>query len=123
MIGGTVNARHEAILRLRVRGPGGTVSDVDMIVDTGFSSSLTLPATTIAALGLARQSGSGALLADGSIRRIDIYEAEVEWDGAWRIALISAIGNEALLGMGLLAGHKLMIEATPRGSVEVHPLP
>ena len=57
MIRGIVNARHEAVVRLRVRGPGGVESDVNMIVDSGFTASLTLPVTMAAALGLARQSG------------------------------------------------------------------
>ena len=42
MIQGVVNARHEAIVRVRLRGPGGIESDVDAIVDSGFTSSLTL---------------------------------------------------------------------------------
>ena len=43
MIRGTVNARLEAVVRLRVRGLGGAELDVDAVVDTGFTSSLTLP--------------------------------------------------------------------------------
>jgi hypothetical protein len=42
MMRGVVNARHEAVVRLRVRGPGGVESDVDAIVDSGFTASLTL---------------------------------------------------------------------------------
>lgn len=33
------------------------------------------------------------------------------------------IGSEALLGMRLLARHKLGIEVTPGGEVEILPLP
>ncbi len=66
MIRDFVNAHREAIVRLRVRGPGGIESDVDALVDSGFTASLTLPATTATALKLVRQSGSSAVLADGS---------------------------------------------------------
>jgi clan AA aspartic protease len=123
MIQGVVNARHEAVVRLRVRGPGGIETDVDAIVDTGFTSSLILPAATVAALGLVRQSGGTATLADGSVRQFDIYAAEVEWGGVWRTVLVSAIGNESLLGMRLLAGHKLIIGVVPGGLVEILPHP
>jgi len=123
MIQGVVNARHEAIVRLRVRGPGGIESDVDMIVDSGFTSSLTLPMAMVIALGLARQSGGTAVLADGSVSQFDIYAAEVAWGGTWRSVLVSAVGNEPLLGMGLMAGHKLLVEVVPGGSVEISPLP
>ena len=123
MIRGVVNARREAIVPLRVRGPGGTELDVDAVVDSGFTSSLTLPAAVVAALGLARQSGGGAVLADGSIRQFDIYAADVAWGGGWRPVLVSAVGDEILLGMGLLAGHELRIAVVPGGVVEITPLP
>ena len=123
MIQGVVNVRHEAVVRLRVRGPSGAESNVDAIIDSGFSSSLTLPATMVAALGLVRQSGGSATLADGSVRQFDICAAEVEWDGNWRAVLVYAVGNESLLGMRLLAGHKLVIEVVPGGLVEILPLP
>ena len=123
MIRGTVNAQREAIVRLRVRGPSGIEAEVDAIVDSGFTSSLTLPATLVATLGLIRQSGSAAVLADGSIRQFDIFAVEVEWHGTWKTVLVSAVGNESLMGMRLLAGHKLSIEVVPDGLVEIHPLP
>lgn len=123
MIRGVVTARREAVVGLRVRGPGGTEADIDAVIDTGFTASLTLPAATVTALGLIRQSGGSAVLADGTVRAFDIYEAEVEWGGAWLSVLVSAVGNEALLGMRLLAGHQLRIEAEPGGVVEITPLP
>jgi clan AA aspartic protease len=123
MIQGVVNARHEAIVRLRVRGPGGVESDVDAIIDSGFTSSLTLPTAVVTSLGLARQSGGTALLADGSVRQFDIFAAEVAWDGTWRAVLVSAVGNEPLIGMRLMAGHKLVIEVVPGGAVEIAPFP
>ena len=123
MIRGVVNARHEALIRLRLRGPGGAEADVDAIVDSGFTSSLALSPAVVAALGLARQSGGSAILADGSVRSFDIYAAEVAWGDAWRSVLVSAVGEEALLGMRLLVGHRLCIEVDPGGVVEVTPLP
>jgi clan AA aspartic protease len=123
MIQGVVTSRHEAVVLLRVRGPAGKESDVGVIVDSGFTSSLTLPMAMVTALGLVRQSGSSAVLADGSVSQFDIYAAEIAWDGNWRSVLVSAIGNEPLLGMGLMAGHKLMVDVVPGGSVEISPLP
>ncbi len=74
-------------------------------------------------LGLGRQSGSAAWLADGSIRQFDIFAAEVLWGGTWRVVLVSALGNETLMGMRLLAGHKLVVEVVPGGLVEILPFP
>lgn len=123
MIQGLVNVRHEAVVRLRVRGPGGVETMVDAVIDTGFTSSLTFPAKMVAALGLIQQAGGSATLADGSVLQFNIYAADVEWDGIWRSVLVSAVGNESLLGMRLLAGHKLVIDVVPCGLVEILPIP
>jgi predicted aspartyl protease len=89
IIRGAVNARFEAVVRLRVRGPGGLEADVDAVLDTGFTASLTLPPAVVAALGLSRQSGGNAALADGSIHPFEIYAAEVDWGGTRRTILAS----------------------------------
>jgi clan AA aspartic protease len=123
MIRGVVNARCEAVVGFRVRGPGGGEQDVDAVIDTGFTASLSLPARTVAALALPRMSVSGAVLADGSVRQFDVHAGEVEWDGSWRPVLVSAIGGEALVGMRLLAGYQLRVEVVPGGPVEITPLP
>jgi predicted aspartyl protease len=71
MIQGVVNARLEATIRLRVRASDGSELDLEAVIDSGFTGSFTLPATVIAALGLAHQSGGRAVLADGSIQQVD----------------------------------------------------
>jgi clan AA aspartic protease len=97
--------------------------DVDALVDSGFTASLSLPAAVVVALGLDRVSRSGAILADGSIRQLDIYSAEVAWEKQWRSVLVSAVGAEVLLGMRLLANHELRVAVVPGGVVEITPLP
>jgi len=123
MISGLVNARREAVVPLRLRGPSGIELDVDALVDSGFTASLSLPAAVVVALGLDRVSRSGAILADGSIRQLDIYSAEVAWEKQWRSVLVSAVGAEVLLGMRLLANHELRVAVVPGGVVEITPLP
>jgi clan AA aspartic protease len=123
VIRGTVNAHREAIVRLRLRGPGGAEADVDAVVGTGYSAALTLSAATVAALGLTRQSGGRAVLADGTVRLFDIYAAEVDWVGRWWRVLVSAVGDQVLLGMRLLGGHELRIAVVQGGTVEISPLP
>jgi len=123
MIRGVVNARREAIVALRVRGPNGAEAEVDGVVDSGFTASLALPAVAVTALGLARHASGGAVLADGSVREFDIYAADVAWTGGWRRVLVYAVGDEVLLGMSLLGDHKLRIAVVPGGVVEIAPLP
>ena len=75
MIHGVVNARGEAVVRLRVRGPGGVELDLDAVVDSGFTGSLVLATPTVAALGLVRESGGGAVLADAFTKTFGIVGA------------------------------------------------
>lgn len=107
MIRGMVNGRREAVVPLRVRGPGGTDLGVDAVVDSGFTASLALPAAVVAKLGLARQSGGRAVLADGSTRQFDLYAAEVAWGGGWRPVLVSAVGDEAPFGHAPAGGPRI----------------
>ncbi len=93
--------------------------DVEAIIDSGFTASLTLPVAMIDTLGLPRQSGGEAIMADGTVRHFEMYAAEVSWDGAWRQVLVSDIGSEVLVGMHLLAGSDLGISVVTGGSVEI----
>lgn len=122
MIRGIVNSLYEAVVRISVRGPQGDELEIDAIVDTGFTSSLTLPIETVESLDLVRRSGGTALLADGSVLTFEIFDAELKWSDHWRHAVVSGVGQEPLIGMGALAGNKLAVEVTPGGSVEIRPL-
>ena len=51
MMHGMVNARLEAIVALRVRGPTGAELNVDAIVTWGFTAALTLPSAIVSTAG------------------------------------------------------------------------
>lgn len=119
---GRVNVRLEAKLRLTVIGPGGVRAEVDAVVDTGFTGSLVLPSAMVQHLSLVRRSGGTATLGDGSTCNYDNFGAEVDWNGTTRGVLIAAVGNEALVGMLLLAGSRLTVEVEDGGTVELQPL-
>ena len=123
MMTGTVNADLEPLLRLTVLDGGGQPHGLEAVVDTGFNGFLTLPRAVIAALGLpwlCRQQGQ---LADGSVLVFDVYVATVDWDGQLRSVEVEAAGAQPLLGMALLQGSELRIEARPGGSVTIAGLP
>jgi predicted aspartyl protease len=96
---------------------------VDALIDTGFSSQLTLPTTAIASLDLAYAAAGNAHLADGSVASFSVYAADLEWGGAWRKITVYGLGNEVLAGTDLLTGHELKIAVVPGGAVEIVPLP
>jgi clan AA aspartic protease len=123
MITGVVTASLQAIIRLTVRGPEGQEQEVEAVIDTGFDGTLTLPPALIAALGLALRRRGRALLADGSESLFDIYEATVVWDGEPRRIAVDEADIDPLVGMSLLYGYELIVQAVESGSVMIQPLP
>jgi clan AA aspartic protease len=119
MIAGTVNADYEAVIRLRVQGPSGHAPEVDAIIDTGFHGFLTLPPALVTALGLTRLSRGRALLANGSEELFDIYGVTVLWDGQQRYVEADAVDTTPLVGMSLLDGYDLHIQAADGGQVTI----
>ncbi len=47
----------------------------------------------------------------------NMYEASVLWDGKLRRVLIQAVDTTPLVGMGMLQGYELRIEAVAGGRV------
>jgi clan AA aspartic protease len=118
MITGQVSA-DEARIRLKVRGPQGREAEVDAVIDTGFTASLSLPPTLIASLELEWRSIDRGILADGSEVLFDVYEAQVMWDRKARRVLIDEADTDPLVGMALLRGYELKMQVCNDGKVSI----
>jgi len=64
-----------------------------------------------------------ALLADGTTSLFDIYEATVLWDGTPRRVAVDAADIDPLVGMRLLDGYELTVQAIVGGQVRIQALP
>jgi clan AA aspartic protease len=118
MITGVVQSG-EGRIRLTVKGRAGQEQEIEAVIDTGYTASLTLPPAVIQALGLRWQTLDRCKLADGSICLFDVYEAKVVWDGKVRQMLVDEADAEPLVGMRLLKGYKLEMEVRYRGKVTI----
>ena len=123
MITGIVTVAREAVISLVVRGPKGQEQEIEVVIDTGFDGSLTLPPALIAALGLSWRRRGRALLADGNDSVFDIYEATVLWDGTVRRVSVDEVDVMPLVGMSLLYGYELTVQIVEGGRVRLKPLP
>jgi predicted aspartyl protease len=123
MIIGVVNAQTEATIRLPVRAADGREQEIELIIDTRFNGSLTLPLAMIVGLGLQWRTRGLVMLANGTEDYCDIYAATIMWDGRPRNMLVEAADIDPLVGMALLFGHDLHIQAVEGGSVVIEPLP
>ena len=111
-----MNAYHQAAIQIPVKAADTQAQSFEFVLDTGFSGSLTLPEAVITALGLSFRSRGSAILADGSETEFDIYAATVIWDGETRNVLIGTANTDPLVGMGLLYGFNINIQAIDAGA-------
>jgi clan AA aspartic protease len=118
MITGVVQAG-EGRVRLKITGRQRREQEIEAVIDTGYTASLTLPPAVIQALGLRWQTVDRFKLADGSITIFDVYEAKVMWDGKVRQILVDEADAEPLVGMRLLKGHELRMQVRYRGKVAI----
>jgi clan AA aspartic protease len=118
MITGVVRSG-EGRIRLTVKGRQGREQEIEAVLDTGYTASLTLPPVVIQALGLRWQTVERFRLADGSLCIFDVYEAKVLWDAKLRQILVDEANADPLVGMRLLKGHELRMQVRYRGKVTI----
>lgn len=110
------------LIALTVRGAGGHGVQIEAAIDTGFNGQLSITRELIETLNLATNIGTSCVLADGTRVRVQLFDVEVEWNGAWRPIIAASLDGGPLVGMGLLRGSHLGIDAVEGGSVEVGPI-
>ncbi len=113
----------EGRIRLKVKGLRGREREVEAVIDTGYTASLTLPPAVITALGLPWQTVDRVTLADGSESIFDVYEARVVWDGKARLVLVDEADTDPLVGIALLSGYELKMQVRSHGKVSIKRLP
>ncbi len=117
MIEGTVNAAYEAVVTLPLQGPDGMTRDIQAVIDTGYTGTLTLPTAVVADLGLSFSHMGWAFLANDDVVSFDVHEVIVLWDGQPRHIKADATGSTPLVGMSLLDGHDVSIRVRNGGRV------
>jgi clan AA aspartic protease len=121
MMYGVVNLGREATLSLVV-GNSNQQQAIDTVIDTGFTGFLSLPSAIITALDLPWSASDIVTLGDGSETVFDLYVANLIWDGQYREIYVAESETEPLLGMSLLYGYQLQIDAIEGGSVKIEAL-
>lgn len=119
---GWVNQNCEAMLPIVVGHDNASKQMVEALIDTGFSGFLSLPLSMVKSLELPWIFSDFVTLGDGSEVIFQMYRAIVIWDGQYKVVDVAASESEPLLGMSLLYGFKLQIEAMERGIVTIEAL-
>ena len=97
----------------------GELRSCRVIVDTGFTGWLTLTPDLIQSLGLPKLRNQGAALASGSVEELPYYGGRVLWRGRLIPVGIYQTNHKPLLGMKLLEGSRLTVDAWDGGEVTI----
>ncbi len=119
MIIGNVNTNREAVITLTVLGTNQQRQEIKAVVDTGYTGFLTLPSSVIATLELTWYMQQECIIGDGSTSMFTLYEASAIWDGQVRTIEINESETSPLVGMSLIEGYELNIQALAGGLVTI----
>ncbi len=122
MMQGVVNLRREATLTIVVSNSNQQLQAIETVIDTGFTGFLSLPSAIIATLNLPWSASDIVTLGDGSETLFDLYTAIVIWDGQYRDIYIAESETEPLLGMAMLYGYRLQVDAVEGGVIKIEAL-
>ena len=100
-------------------GLGGGHADIKAVIDTGFTGHLTLPLEMVSSMSLPELGSEEMVLADGRTEIASVHRVTVEWHGRGQTIPALAVGDDPLLGMALLAGSRLQVDAVPGGAVVI----
>jgi clan AA aspartic protease len=123
MMTGIVEASLQPLIRVTVRDVVGREQEVEALIDTGFTGSLTLPAPVVSVFGLLWLMRQRGRLAGAVSIFLDVHRGTVLWDGQWRTIEIEAVDGIPLVGTELLRGYELRIQAVVGGLVTIEAIP
>ena len=109
---GAVDVKGRAMLPVNVRAfADGPDQPLETWVDTGFTGELVLPRAEIDRLRLPRGMMVDAVLGNGRVTRLDTFVAWIDWFGDLReVEVVASEEHSTLLGVGLLLGHRLVVD-------------
>jgi clan AA aspartic protease len=122
MMQGIVDQNCEATIRLVVGNADSQRQMIDAVIDIGFTGFLTLPLSVLTDLNLQAYRREEGILGDGSTCIFDVYRGLVIWDGELRRIDINESDAEPLVGMSLLYGYRMQLDAIEGGTVTIQAL-
>ncbi len=123
MIKGRVDGNQQALVTIDIIDGEGSIQSIEAILDTGFTGYLTLPTDSIQRLGIPSVGQRTFELANGELFEFEAFLAAVTWHGRLRDVLVLKSDSAPLLGMTLLWGSRVTVDAFFDGEVKIEELP
>ena len=121
ILGSVVNL--EAAVEIELLDSADQSHRILATIDTGYNGQLTLPGNVISSFGLPAGGHIRGMLADGSVISMPVFLAKIDWLGSPRAVVVTQAEGGPLLGMEMLNGHRVIIDAVEGGEVRVEELP
>ncbi|NJL56982.1 MAG: clan AA aspartic protease [Spirulinaceae cyanobacterium RM2_2_10] len=122
MMQGVVNLNCEATIRFVIGNENAQRRVIDAVIDTGYTGFLSLPHEIIVSLNLPWTGVDRGTLGDGSETTFEVYAAIIIWNGENQNIPVNEAETDPLVGMGLLYGYDLRIQAVEGGIVIIEAL-
>ena len=119
MIKGKISGDQQALVTVDIIDGEGRPQPLEAILDTGFTGYLTLPTESIQQLGLPSVGQRTFELANGELFEFEAHLAAVSWHGRLKDALVLKSDSAPLLGMTLLWGSRVTLDALNDGEVVI----
>ena len=104
-----------------VQGENGLADAYYADIDTGFTGALNLPISIVMSLDLDYSGNSDVVMANGQVYNLKYCYAEVYWIDRWQHVKVLVTGDRPLIGMKLLRGYSLCLDAVDQGEISIRP--
>ena len=122
MINGKVSSNQRALITIEIFDSEDRLQSMEAILDTGFTGYLTLPQESIRQLGLRSVGQRTFELANGDLFDFQVYLGSVSWHDRPNDVLVLESDSVPLLGMTLLWGSRVTLDASTGGEVTIEEL-
>jgi clan AA aspartic protease len=122
MIRGRVTDERAVVIPLGVLDNTGRSWPINAVVDTGFTGDVSLPTSTIRSLSLRPLGQRLFTLADGELSVMNAYSGRVLWHERQHDVVVIQSEDTAIIGMNLIWGNRVTLEARTDGDVSIEEL-
>ena len=121
MIVGRVTERDEVSVPLILLDQYGQQTEIEALVDTGFTGYPALSHDVVQQLHLPQVAEEEVDLADGSTTVLALYKVAVVWHDEPRTLTAYAVAGRSLIGMKRLRSSLVTLEVIDGGTVVIEP--